>query len=33
MKNNMVGANQATTQDQLKANPMPVPNTGGVSGC
>jgi hypothetical protein len=33
MKNNTVGASQATTQDQPKANPMAVPNTGGVSGC
>jgi hypothetical protein len=29
-----LGTGQATTQNQLKANPMPSPITGGVgSGC
>jgi hypothetical protein len=32
INNGTVGSNQATTQDQLKANPAPVPNTGGVAG-
>ncbi len=32
INNGTVGSNQATTQDQLKANPTPFPNTGGVAG-
>jgi hypothetical protein len=32
IKDQTVGSNQSTTQEQLKANPMPGPRTGSV-GC